>query len=240
MIVQRDNLDRCLPSVGDYGTKLWNHPSTLNENGWVYIDMPVRYALGWIDLLNAREKEQVMPDRDTLMMALDQVLAGFPERDPEGHDLPLNMLWDAVTYIESLREQVSKLGADNQSKVSTISSQRQTIEAMKKEMDHDKKTIQMLRGENDQLRLDVKGYKAKCNKLMEEKGEVRKWLTNWLRSANRSDRSNRKSRNYPTKIFARLGGPRSPKSASQPTSLTAGLWHMRSSSQIPTRDSNAR
>lgn len=147
--------DDVRPDVGFYGNKLWEAPTTLSpEKGWVFIDLPVRYALGWLDLLNAQDKEKTMPDRETLMIALDQVLTSYPERDPEGHDLPLNMVWDAVTYIQELQDTIDRYDGLNQSlrmRISKATRERDELKArleeIKRENDMYKKTVTALRDE---------------------------------------------------------------------------------------------
>ena len=147
--------DDVKPDVGFYGNKLWEAPTTLSpEKGWVFVDLPVRFALGWLDLLNAQDKEKTMPDRETLMIALDQVLTSYPERDPEGHDLPLNMVWDAVTYIQELQDTIDRYDGLNQSlrmRISKATRERDELKArleeVKLENDMFKKTVTALRDE---------------------------------------------------------------------------------------------
>ncbi len=147
--------DDVRPDVGFYGNKLWEAKTELSpEKGWVFVDLPVRYALGWLDLLNAQDKEKTMPDRETLMIALDQVLSSYPERDPEGHDLPLNMVWDAVTYIQELQDTIDRYDGLNQSlrmRISKATRERDELKArleeVKRENDMYKKTVTALRDE---------------------------------------------------------------------------------------------
>lgn len=153
--VQAHEWDSFRPDAGYYGTKLWEHPSTLTPDGWFFVNLPVRYALGWMDLLNRQEKEAAMPDRDTLMAALDQLLTSFPERDPEGQDLPLNLVWDAVTYIESLHGTLENLKNDNdtykarnQRLMAEISNLRESLAEYKRVHDADVKRIVRLQDED--------------------------------------------------------------------------------------------
>lgn len=147
--------DDVKPDVGFYGNKLWEAKTELSpEKGWVFVDLPVRFALGWLDLLNAQDKEKTMPDRETLMIALDQVLSSYPERDPEGHDLPLNMVWDAVTYIQELQDTIDRYDGLNQSlrmRISKATRERDEfkarLEEVKRENDMFKKTVTALRDE---------------------------------------------------------------------------------------------
>ena len=147
--------DDVKPDVGFYGNKLWEAKTELSpEKGWVFVDLPVRFALGWLDLLNAQDKEKTMPDRETLMIALDQVLTSYPERDPEGHDLPLNMVWDAVTYIQELQDTIDRYDGLNQSlrmRISKATRERDEfkarLEEVKRENDMYKKTVTALRDE---------------------------------------------------------------------------------------------
>lgn len=139
--------DAFKPDAGYYGSRVWDFQTVVSDKGWVFVDFPVRYVLGWMDLLNRQDKKAAMPDRDTLMMALDQVLSTNPERNTEGHDLPLPMIWDAVTYIESLLGTIERLKQDND----TLSAR-----------------CARLNGENNELRKKIDDV-VKINELKNEK-----------------------------------------------------------------------
>ena len=160
--------DDVKPDVGFYGNKLWEAPTTLSqEKGWVFVDLPVRYALGWLDLLNAQDKEKTMPDRETLMIALDQVLTSYPERDPEGHDLPLNMVWDAVTYIQDLQDTIDRYDGLNQSLRTRIAKAVREREEAQEKNNTLKQENDMLKNTVTTLRDEVKLYRAQLEVMHE-------------------------------------------------------------------------